>query len=63
MVDALPAGVTFISATSSRGLCTAGVFCLLGSMPVGTTATIIINVKVDSSTSGCPNQRGLRLVG
>jgi uncharacterized repeat protein (TIGR01451 family) len=49
VVDSLPSGVSFISATSTRGLCISGVFCQLGSMSVGDTATITIVGKVSGS--------------
>jgi len=48
VVDALPDGVTFVSATASQGLCNSGVTCDLGDLAVGATATITVVVTVDS---------------
>ncbi len=48
LVDALPDGVTFVSAESSQGLCNSGVTCDLGSLAVGASATVTIVVAVDA---------------
>ncbi len=55
VLDALPGGVTFVSATTSKypfGMCASGVFCILGQVEIGDTETITIVVDVD------PGQRG-----
>jgi uncharacterized repeat protein (TIGR01451 family) len=56
VVDALPEGLTLISATPSQGLCTQpdSVTCLLGSMPfngVPSTATIEIVARVNADVA------------
>ena len=54
VTDTLPAGVTFVSATPSQGGCTeaAGVVtCDLDTLADGASATIAIDVTVNSSTS------------
>jgi uncharacterized repeat protein (TIGR01451 family) len=51
MVDQLPAGVTFISATPSMGSCNF-VTCNLGSMAPGQVATITVLVRVNPGTTG-----------
>ncbi len=51
LVDFLPDGVTFISATPSQGSCTS-LTCNLGDMPAGSSAVIEILVRVDQGTSG-----------
>jgi uncharacterized repeat protein (TIGR01451 family) len=50
VLDALPVGVSFVSATTSKpfGLCSGGVVCFLGQMAVGETAVITIVVTVDA---------------
>src|SRR5690606_28367574 len=48
LVDALPAGVSFVDAASSQGLCDAGVSCELGTMGSGATATIVVTGLVAS---------------
>ena len=48
VVDALPTGVTLISATPSQGLCNTGITCDLGDMPVGATVNIVVVVTVDA---------------
>jgi uncharacterized repeat protein (TIGR01451 family) len=45
VVDALPNGVSFVSAVASQGLCNGGVSCELGSLPVNATATITVVVQ------------------
>ena len=40
VVDALPSGVTFVSATATQGVCNSGVTCSLGDMAVGATAPL-----------------------
>ncbi|MCC7362611.1 MAG: DUF11 domain-containing protein [Anaerolineales bacterium] len=52
LVDALPAGVTFASATSSQGACNSGVTCALGALAPNATATITVVVTVNSGTTG-----------
>ena len=47
VVDALPSGVSFVSATSTQGVCNSGVTCSLGNLAVGGTVTITIVVKVN----------------
>ena len=47
VVDALPSGVSLISATSTQGTCNSGVTCSLGDLAVGGTATITLVVKVN----------------
>ncbi len=53
MTDVLPSGVTYTSATPSRGSCigTSTVICSLGSMDNGASATITIVVGVQLSAS------------
>ncbi|MCO6452393.1 MAG: DUF11 domain-containing protein, partial [Caldilineales bacterium] len=46
VIDALPTGVTFVSATASQGLCSGGIECDLGDLGIGATATITIVVQV-----------------
>jgi uncharacterized repeat protein (TIGR01451 family) len=48
VVDALPDGVTFVSATASQGLCNGGVTCDLINLAVGASATVEVVVTVDS---------------
>ncbi len=52
VVDALPDGVTFVSAEVSgdppEGTCNSGVTCLLGDMEADETVTITVVVNVDS---------------
>lgn len=70
VTDTLPAGLTFVSATTTQGACNAAgsvITCSLGTMPSGSTATIIISatvtgtgtitngVTVGSSTTPDPN--------
>ncbi|MCB0043624.1 MAG: DUF11 domain-containing protein, partial [Caldilinea sp.] len=50
VVDLLPAGTSFVSVTSTQGLCNGGVSCQLGDVAVGATATITVVVRVDSDT-------------
>lgn len=51
VVDALPAGVDFVSATASNGAtCNGGVTCLLGDLGVDETVTITIVGEVASDT-------------
>jgi uncharacterized repeat protein (TIGR01451 family) len=54
LTDPLPAGVTLVSATPSRGSCsgTTTVSCQLGIFPSGASATVDIVVHVSSTTSG-----------
>ena len=50
VVDTLPAGLSYVSASPSQGSCTvsaAVVTCLLGTVPVGTVPTIAIVVQAD----------------
>ena len=51
-MDALPAGLTLVSATASQGVCNGGVTCDLGDVAVNATATVTIVVTVDSATTG-----------
>ncbi len=48
VVDALPSGVSFVSATPSQGTCNEGVTCALGDLADGAVATITIVVNVNS---------------
>ena len=53
VVDGLPAGVTFVSATSDQGSCSEAastVTCDLGTLPAGASGQIVIVVDVDPST-------------
>ena len=55
--DPLPAGTTFVSATTSAGTCSesAGtVSCSLGDLAVGETVTIVITVTVGASVPAGP---------
>jgi uncharacterized repeat protein (TIGR01451 family) len=56
VADAIPAGTTFVSVTTSLGTCTGGalVSCSLGNMGVGQTATITI-VTTANVTGTIPN--------
>ncbi len=50
MIDTLPAGTTFVSATpSNNGVCNTGVLCLLGTLDLGEVVTVTIVVDVDGS--------------
>ncbi len=56
VVDSLPAGVSYVTSSSTKGACSAGVLCLIGDMAVGESVTITIIVRVDSDlTSGLSN--------
>ncbi len=48
VVDALPTGVSLVSATPTQGLCNAGITCDLGDIAVGGTVSIVVVVTVDS---------------
>jgi uncharacterized repeat protein (TIGR01451 family) len=48
LVDALPNGVSFAAASSTRGLCDGGVSCLLGNMAAGAVATVTVTGTVNS---------------
>src|SRR5690606_22572047 len=50
VVDLLPAGTSFVSATPTQGLCNGGVTCQLGDLAVGASTTITLVVRVDSDT-------------
>ncbi len=54
LIDTLPAGVTLLSATPSKGSCsgTATIACGLGILPGGASATVDVVVKVAPSTTG-----------
>jgi uncharacterized repeat protein (TIGR01451 family) len=54
VTDVLPAGVTFVSATASSGICsgTSTVTCNLGIFPSGAVATVDIVVTVASNATG-----------
>ena len=56
VADPVPAGTTFVSATSTVGTCTGGamVNCSLGNMAVGATATITL-VTTSTATGTIPN--------
>jgi uncharacterized repeat protein (TIGR01451 family) len=57
MTDTLPAGVTFLSLTTTRPACTftsPKIVCALGDMSVGETATVTITVRADQ-TGTLPN--------
>jgi uncharacterized repeat protein (TIGR01451 family) len=45
--NAIPAGTTFVSASSSQGSCSPTA-CSLGSLPLGATATVAVTVKTGS---------------
>ncbi|MRR17553.1 MAG: DUF11 domain-containing protein [Deltaproteobacteria bacterium] len=57
VTDVLPAGVTFVSATSSRGSCsgTSTVNCNLGAMASGASATITLVVKTEAANAALSN--------
>ncbi len=61
VVDALPSGVTFVSADASQGICNSGVTCDLGDLAVSASATITIVVSVDSDQVDEYHQPGTRL--
>ena len=48
VVDALPAGVDFVAASSSQGLCERGISCQLGDMAVDVTATVLVTALMQS---------------
>ena len=48
VVDALPTGVTFMSATPDQGVCNSGITCDLGDIAVGGTVNIVVVVTVNS---------------
>ena len=55
--DPLPAGTSFVSATTSAGTCnhsSATVSCTLGDLAVGATVTIVVTVTVGASVSPGP---------
>ncbi len=54
VADALPAGVTYVSATSSKGVCGSGVLCTLGTLQPGETVVITVVVDVDADRAGAP---------
>ena len=49
VVDALPSGVSYVSASSSQGSCAGSVNCQLGAIPLSGTATITVVGLVDSN--------------
>jgi uncharacterized repeat protein (TIGR01451 family) len=49
IVDALPDGVSFVSATASQGVCAGAVNCQLGDLALNATATVTIVGLVDST--------------
>jgi uncharacterized repeat protein (TIGR01451 family) len=49
LVDALPDGVSFAAASSTRGLCESGVSCLLGDMAANAVATVTVTGTVAST--------------
>ena len=57
MTDVLPAGTTFVSATTTQGSCsgTTTVLCALGSMTNGSTATITLTIKMPSTATTVSN--------
>jgi uncharacterized repeat protein (TIGR01451 family) len=57
MTDILPAGTTFVSATTTQGSCsgTTTVSCALGSMTNGASATINLTIKMPSSPTTVSN--------
>jgi large repetitive protein len=54
LVDTLPAGTTFVSVTTSQGTCsgTTAVTCDLGTIALGSSATITLVVQVDPHLAG-----------
>ena len=53
VVDGLPAGVSYVRASSSQGLCESGVSCQLGSLELSGTATItVVGLVASSVVSG-----------
>ena len=52
VADALPAGVTYVSATSSKGVCGSGVLCTLGTLQPGETVVITVVVDVNADQAG-----------
>ncbi|MBP9072110.1 MAG: DUF11 domain-containing protein, partial [Caldilineaceae bacterium] len=50
VLDTLPAQVTLIDVTSSQGLCDRSIFCLLGGLAAGKTATITVTVAVPANS-------------
>ncbi len=58
LIDDLPSGISFLSATASKGSCdfsSGTVFCTIGNLAVGNTATVTINVKAPSSPGTIKN--------
>ena len=58
LVDVLPSGVTFLSATTTAGKCsgTATVTCKLGTMARGASATVTIKARAPSSPATLTNK-------
>ena len=53
VIDALPNGVTFVSATASNGgICNAGIYCDLGDLAYQAVVTITIVVDVNTDQAG-----------
>jgi uncharacterized repeat protein (TIGR01451 family) len=55
VMDTLPSGVTFVSATPDQGSCSEGggvITCNLGNIANGASANVVIVVTVDAGTSG-----------
>jgi len=57
VTDPLPAGATFVSATTTQGSCTNGapITCTLGSLGGGATATITLTLKMPNSNTTVSN--------
>jgi len=57
MTDVLPAGTTFVSATTTQGSCsgTTTVSCALGAMTNGSTANITLTIKMPSTATTVSN--------
>lgn len=51
VTDTLPAGMSLVSATTSKGSCTAAT-CAIGSLTTGETATVTVTARVTSGASG-----------
>jgi uncharacterized repeat protein (TIGR01451 family) len=57
VADTLPAGTTFVSTTTTQGSCsgTTTVFCGLGTLTTGSSATITLTIKMPSSPATVAN--------
>ncbi len=57
LTDPLPAGLTFVSVTTTQGSCTGGatVVCSIGTLASGTSATVLVTAVQPLQSGGIPN--------